>query len=445
MRYLCLLHLLLSFSTIQSQEILRYIRVEKNSNYNIDIENAIFNPLDEDNYGLKNGYYWIKVENTPSIDDEILSLEGHHILSVMGYTSRGSLLKPLENTRYPGFEINTDATFPLFIKVKLENEAYLPVKFYTRSYFEKRQQSILFSYGLFYGALIFICVIMIILFMVTGDDNFWTYAILLLCIGIALLFRDNIPYLFGWKDSFYYNLELATHILIGIFGGYFAYSFINLRKEKSFTGKMLIFIFATGAVLNMFLYWLLSDFIYYAIADTLIFLSILSLWISSFIVSKKNAQMYWVLGIFAVNIYFIFEFLVLYNFGLTLLGLSPAVIKIGILMEILIMCFALLNEWQRSKKKTLFMRNELNKRKEEIKMLSQYKREDDMKDIYLENLIKTYDLTDREVKILQLLSSGLNENHIARMHGITNAQLKARIKSLYFKIGISSEDEIDSI
>lgn len=55
----------------------------------------------------------------------------------------------------------------------------------------------------------------------------------------------------------------------------------------------------------------------------------------------------------------------------------------------LIICFTLLNDWHSSKQKTLVLGIELQKRSEEVKLLSQYKRQDDIKDTYLENLIKT--------------------------------------------------------
>jgi len=444
MRYWCTLYLTFFFGIIHAQDKLCYVYADKDSAFNSQIQNSVFKPLNTFNFGLKNGYYWVKIEQLPNLQDNVISIEGHHISSVTGYTSTKALLPPLKNVRYPSLYINPQASFPLYIKIKVEHEAYFPIHFYSRSGLESQQQRTLFSYGIFYGALLFICVIMIILFIVTGEDNFWTYAILLLSIGIALAFRDNVPYLFGWKDSFYYNLELATHILIGIFGGYFAYSFIDLGNKKAI-GKILIFICAGLAMLSMFCYWFFRYFNFYALADALIFLSIVTLWIVSFNIMKKSTQLYWVFGIFAINIYFIFDFLILYNFGYTLLDLSPATIKIGLLVEMLIICFTLLNDWHSSKQKTLVLGIELQKRSEEVKLLSQYKRQDDIKDTYLENLIKNNDLSNIEVKILQMLSAGFTETQIAQKHRISTAVLKTTINSLYVKIGIDKNDEIDKI
>ncbi|MGB3775302.1 MAG: LuxR C-terminal-related transcriptional regulator, partial [Leeuwenhoekiella sp.] len=264
-------------------------------------------------------------------------------------------------------------------------------------------------------------------------------------IGVALAFRDNIPYLFGWSDPFYYRLELASHILIGVFGGYFAFSFVDLRNKKAPVGKIFIFAFAILSVLSMFCYWLFNEFIYYAIADLLIFLSIVSLWIVSYSVTIKSTQLYWVFGIFAINIYFIFEFLVIYNFGYTILNLSPAAIKIGLLIEMLILSFALLTDWYRTKQQTLALRMELKKRGEEIMLLSQYKREDDTNDAYLENLIENHHLNNMEVKILQMLSNGLSEEQIAQKQHVSTATLKEKIKLLYAKIGIEDKDAMDLI
>lgn len=445
MRYWCTLYLFFLFGIIQAQDALGYLHVDEDSSFNRTIQNSVFKPLNSFNFGLENGYYWVKIDHLPSLRDDVISIEGHHISSVTGYTDTKALLPHLKQVRYPSLYVNFQASFPLYIKIKVGHEAYFPIRFYSRSSLESQQQFTLFSYGLFYGALLFICIIMVILFIVTGEDNFWTYSILLLSIGFALAFRDNIQYLFGWKDSFYYNLELATHILIGIFGGYFAYSFIDLRNKKAFIGKIVIFVFAGLAILSMFCYWFFGDFIYYALADTFIFLSIVSLWMVSFDIMKKSTPLYWVFGIFAINIYFIFEFLILYNFGYTLLNLSQAAIKIGLLVEMLILCFALLNDWHRSKQKTLAMLIELQKRSEEVQLLSQYKREDDIKDTYLENLIQNHDLSNIEVKILQMLAVSFTEAQIAHKQRISAATLKATIQSLYAKIGIDQDDEMDLI
>lgn len=77
--------------------------------------------------------------------------------------------------------------------------------------------------------------------------------------------------------------------------------------------------------------------------------------------------------------------------------------------------------------------------------MSQYKRQDDIKDTYLENLIKNNDLSNIEVKILQMLSAGFTETQIAQKHRISTAVLKTTINSLYVKIGIDKNDEIDKI
>ncbi|HEA29938.1 MAG TPA: membrane protein [Leeuwenhoekiella sp.] len=440
MRYWCTISLMFFFSVTMAQHNLSYKYVEEDSALDTDIKNATFKPLETFNFGLKNGLYWVKIDKLTNTKNNVISIEGHHVTSVTGHSSNNVLLEPLAQVRYPSLEINKEAIFPLFIKIQVEQEAYFPIHFYSRESLIEKQQVILFGYGLFYGALLFMSVIMIIMFTVTGEDNFWTYAILLLSIGIALAFRDNIPYLFGWKDAFYYNLELATHILIGIFGGYFAYSFIDLRNKKAPLGKVLIFTFAGLAVLSMFIYWVSSHFMYYFLADALILLAIASLWAVSFLVTKKTVFLYVVFGIFAINIYFIFEFLVLYNFGLALLYITPSTVKWGILAEMIILCFALLNDWHKLKQQTLIMRLELQKRTDELQLLSQYKREDDHEDDYLENLIENHDLTNKEVKILQMLSMNFTEAHIAHKLQMSTTQLSMIIKLLYIKIGINDKE-----
>ena len=411
------------------------------SKNDIDVSNirkrTDFKPYTDYNLGLNNGIYWIKIKKLPEVKKNIIRIKSHHVTSAIAITSDGHHYRAKRNTLFPTFLINLPAIdLPVIIKLQLDEEAYFPLDFISEISLQQTQQSTLFGFGLFYGALFFIVIMNIILFSLTGEKNFWTYAALLFFIGVALAFRDNLPYLFDWKGKVVLNLELLSHILIGVFGGFFAYSFIELRHKNHKIGKFFVLGFGLLSCMAMFAYWIFAEFIFYALADLFIFLAIVSLWFVSFSLRIKSVKTTIVFAIYAINIYFILDFLILHNFGITLLNLSSLIIKIGIVVDMIILSIAIFTDWQELKKKSNTISDELKIKMLEVDKLSQYKRQDDLNDDYLQNLIDTYNLSNREVKLLQMLSAGEDKSTMTIKLNINKQELEEAIIVLYDKLGI---------
>lgn len=434
---------LCAWGNLCAQENLEVLRTDENTTFEEVKEHSGFMPIQDSNLGLQNGVYWLKVNRLPSTSENIIRIKGHHVTEATAESFDGQSLSLMGNTLFPTFSVDPEQTrFPIFIKLKFNLEANFPVEFLSPAALEIRQQSTLFSYGLFYGALFFVGIMNVILFLVTKEKNFWTYAALLFSVGVALAFRDNLSYLFDWDDQWVINIELLSHVLVGVFGGFFAYSFIDLKHKNHSLGKLFIFGFGVFACISMLLYWAFNVFIYYALADVFIFLCIVALWIVSFVSTKKSRNLLFVFGVYAVNIYFILEFLVLYNFGISLLSITPLIIKLGIVADMIILSVAIFQDWQKLKEKSGAIMEDLKLKVTEIEHLSQYKRQDDLRDDYLENLIENFDLTNREVKILQMLSADQEKSTMANILRVSRASLDETIESLYLKLGIQDKNDI---
>ncbi len=433
------------WGSIIAQNNIEILHTAQDINYTQASQRIDYKPLKNDKYGLKNGIYWLKIKALNNIGENLIRLKSHHITKATAIDNTGHLIRPQSYTLFPTFRIDEKPNvFPVIIKLQLDQEAYFTVDFISQPSLELKQQSTLFGYGLFYGALFFIVIMNLILYVVTREGNFWTYAALLLCVGTALAFRDNLPYLFNWHNQWVLDIEILSHILIGIFGGFFAYSFIDMKHKNHKLGKFFIFGFGVLSIISMIIYWINLHFIYYALADLFIFLSIVSLWVVSFSLRKESLEFYIVFAVLGINIYFILDFLVLHNFGVTLLNLNSLAIKLGIVGDMIILSIAIITDWQKLKVRSDATMEDLKIKAAEIENLSQYKRQDDHNDMYLESLIENHDLTNREVKILQMLAAGQTKPKIANTLKINRTALDESILSLYAKLGIQDDSDLNT-
>lgn len=87
--------------------------------------------------------------------------------------------------------------------------------------------------------------------------------------------------------------------------------------------------------------------------------------------------------------------------------------------------------------------------KEHLKHIFQLKEKLDNKDFAnknlnqkIETLTKTYNLTEREADVLQLISQGYNQNKIAESLFISLNTVKYHSRNLYEKLDVKSKTEI---
>ena len=406
----------------------------------LDVKDFEFKPVTDFNKGLDNGSYWIKI-NTLKENDEVLRIKSYHLRKFEAFDSTGSSISEIPDLQYPAFDISKHHDLlPLYVNLQFDEEANFPMEFTTLSEVVKKEQGNIFGYGLFYGVMVFIILINLFLFFSSGDNGLLYYAAVLLISGISLAFRDNIPYMFGLEQPYLVDLELLFHVLLGIVGAIFAYTFVRLKSSYPEL-KLTIITFSTLSVIFMVGYWITGNYFFFALADTMVLLTITATWITSGLASKTTPFFYLVSFVFAINIYCIFDFFVLYDFGLSLLPITPFVIKLGMVAEMIIISIAILRRWQFTDKNNSNLIKQLSLREEELEKLSQYKKVEDINDSYLESLIDNYNLNNCEVKILHALSTGTREDKLNEKLKLPDFKIKQSMASLYKKLGIAEDSD----
>tara|TARA_R110002020_G_scaffold107031_1_gene248820 strand:- start:506 stop:1735 length:1230 start_codon:yes stop_codon:yes gene_type:complete len=405
---------------------------------------ASFEPVDQYNKGLKNGSYWIKVNSLPD-EAEIFRIRSHHAKEVWAYDVKGSSLNTLDNRRFPTFNFTEKKeNLPFYINLHLKQEGNFPVEFYSKHKIERLEQNNIFGFGLFYGIVLFIILINLFLFYFSKEKSFWFYSFLLFTIAVTLGIRDNIPFLFGLEGDWVVKVELFFHVLIGVSGGFFAYNFVRLKNRYPKL-KFTIGTCCGISILFFVTYCITLDFIFYALTDVAVILALATTWFTSLLAGSRRGLANFASLIYILNIIMALDFFILYDFGISILSLTPFVMKMGIVADMLIISFTIFNYWRYLDGRNSTLMQELTLRNQELETLSQYKRVEDINDSYLESLIDNYDLTNFEVKILHALSSGNSEDKIARKLKLSIPQVRQAITDLYKKLGISDGSDLSTL
>lgn len=443
MSYWCLIFCFLCLNGF-GQSSLEYFHDTTQSYSIANIMDADFEPVDKVNKGLENGYYWVKVNSLPD-DAEIFRIRSHHAKEVWAYDAKGSSIQTLVNRRFPTFKfLEKKDNLPFYINLHLKQEGNFPIEFYSEKKVERLEQNNIFGFGLFYGIVLFIILTNLFLFYFSKEKSFWFYSFLLFTIAITLAIRDNIPFLFGLEGDWIVKIELFFHVLIGISGGFFAYNFVRLKNRYP---KLKFTIGACCAVSILFFvtYCITLDFVFYALTDVAVIFALITTWFTSLLAGTRRGLSNFASLIYFLNIIMALDFFILYDFGISILPLTPFVMKMGIVADMLIISFTIFNYWRFLDGRNSTLMQELTLRNKELETLSQYKRVEDINDSYLESLIDNYNLTNFEVKILQALSSGSSEDKIARKLHLSVPHVRQAIASLYKKLGISDGSDLSTL
>lgn len=384
------------------------------------------------NNGLKNGIYWLKIENDNQ--DRLIEISSARIRTVMGYANEKEV-KKLPDFNMITFEL--EANKVLYLKVLCEKEGGFPVVSHLKSSVLKFVQSQYISYGLYYGLAIIIVILNLFYFFNFREITFLYYSFFLSGIIFTILFRDGlVPYLFEnqWlaKDG-----EVIFHFATVSFGILFASVYLRHElyfprlKYYSYFNTLLSFVFFSVYVFN-------GSFIWFALAQLSGILLLSVYWVSSLLLFNKNTFS----AFFAVAYSFILiltiDFFILPIFGLPNLGITTSLMKVSSVFEMLILSYAVVFRMRILHKENIEMQASLFLRTSQIEKL-----EEELNKLQLgvKNKITSANLNSREIEILKMIADGIPTKEMADKLFISVNTIKYHVKNLYDKLEISSRQE----
>ncbi len=431
---------LFAFSSF-AQESISYVR-DVDGIYDFEsIKEAAFAPITDPNKGLENGVYWFKISQ---IDHprEMLTIPSNHARILELRDDEGQHIYAMANTRYPSFFlIDRLHNFPLYLKANFTEEAFFPVQSMDESTFTAEEKYDLLGTGIFYGAIISLIFSTLVFYFITQNRVFLFHALLAVVVTYTIVARDNLFYLSHIQFPLEVEIELFSHFLVGFLGFCFAYFYLKLKNNHKVFKMVIVTLIALSAI-AMCMYFITENMLYYFISDLFTVSTILMVWILGML-KTKNRTINWIIGaVYAFNIFLMLEVFVLHSSGNTLFGLTIFAAKICVILDVFLITFAMMFTFKKMQLKESLMKQQIKTYLQRIETLDQYKKVQDTNDSYLETLISEFGLTNIEVKVLQGISKGHSNEHIANYHNMNQEDVILTTKSLYGKLGIEADKEL---
>lgn len=386
------------------------------------------------NKGAQSGVYWVKVENGSK--DVVCELTSAHLKQVKCFVNGGAV-SSISGSVFRTFKVPANET--AYLKITCEKEAFIPVKLVETQLFNQLENKSLLSSGLYYGFTLMVIVMNLFYFFSMKEKSFLHYSIFLFFISAAIFQRDGFLQLFFGGD-FYISthLEILTHFFVAVSGTVFAIDYLNM--ESYWKHYKLLLFSLNGLILLSFLLFLGTDeFFWLKVSEVLTISILIIIWVTGvFMFRKNNYSKIFVLAYCAI-LFMAFDFFISPLMGWANLGITTKYLKIGGIVEMLLLSYAVVYRMRVIHKdhkvmvKQLYAyTNQLNSLEEELEKLNAGK----------ENEITTDVLSSREIEILELIAAGRINKEIAEELFISINTVKYHTKKLYAKLNIKSRSEI---
>ena len=387
---------------------------------------------DKVNQGLKNGVYWIKINNDSS--ERLIEITSARIKKVTGYINKNEIQKH-HNFSLPTFELEPNQE--LYLQILCEKEACIPIATRKKSELINHIQIEFLFYGLYYGFALVVITINLFYLFNFKEITFLYYALFLLGIMFILLYRDGFFHSILKNEWILSNGETIFHFASVCLGSLFAS--VYLRHEIHFPGLRN---YTVSIAALMFLFYILNlvtnQFIFYVLAD-LCGISLLAIyWISSVLLFRKNTFYAFFSIAYSLILGLSIDFFILPLLGLPNIGITTLFLKTASVFEMMILSYAVVYRMKIIKQEYSFIQQALFQYTTQIEKmeveLSKLKSGE-------ENRITAATLSTREVEILSMIANGIPSKEIADKLFISINTVKYHIKKLYDKLEISTRQE----
>ena len=302
----------------------------------------------------------------------------------------------------------------------------------------------IFRQGLYYGFAIMLVLLNLVCFFLFEEKTFLFYSLALASMSVLLFFSDGLFSLLGLESmDLLLNNQTLFSFIATIFGAMFVSKYLNLGEFLPKLKYITFSLFGISAIL-MAAGWGNANPAFFLGTNAILFTILTSYFLAGiYLFSKKNYAKFLVIASF-IPLLFCVDFFVLNPLGINFLSTQTTHIKAASIAEMLIITYAIMFRMQSIKEENLLRQAELRiflKRQEAHSV--RVKTEKLVEEVYLENLIMHYDLDGLEIKLLQYISEGKENQKIARKLKTTEHEVEELTKDLYEKLEIGEQIQQD--
>lgn len=385
------------------------------------------NPI---NQGLTKGTYWFKVDASYKTIIQILNV---NIQKVSAFKDKKQL-NSLFSQNYQTFELEKGITY---LKVYVDNSAYIPIKTYPYQSFLLDSQKNNMVIGLFYGFGLMVLILNLMFYINFKDKAFIYYMLFLTSILLTFAHRDGFINVLGVSKEAQRYSEMLFHFTSALSSVLFASEYLHMKKHFSKSLNWL----KIGVVIALLLdvvYLFTNNYLYNALSDTAIISLFIGIWLISLISARSHRHAQLFALAYSFIILFGIDFYLAKTFGWFDLGVDQSIIKLGSYFEMLIITLAVVLRMKSIKIENDEMRFEIENKIQEINNLveNQNNQHEPTKPF------ASYNLSKKELTIVQLIEQGKTNKNIALELNISINTVKYHVKNIYQKLDINSRKEI---
>ena len=438
--------ILLGFLCISAStpfESINYLRDTTGALTIEDVGKASFITTSSVNLGTKNGTYWFKIDAL-SGERAILELKSSHVTHLELYDSNGLALNMRQDTRFPSyFLVKRNLSFPIYLKANFPLEAYFPLHISTESDFASKEKRSLLGIGFFYGTSIALIVAILVFYYIVRNTQFLFFALLVFAVFLSVLTKDNVLYLFGISNNISTSLEILGHYIVGASASGFMMFYLKVRSHQRWI-KYAMLTMTSLSTLSLIVYIITQNIVSFIAVDITSISTVILMWILMLMIAK-GARKIILICVYSIDILFLADYFILHIFNLSFINYTPAQVAVAASVNFTLIAILLLASFKDIQRKGVLMKQKLMFQVQELKELSAYKNVQDADDNYMESLIYQYKLENMEVRILNDISKGLNNEMIALKHSLSDDKLQQLTSSLYSKLGLDSGTDLKDL
>ena len=308
---------------------------------------------------------------------------------------------------------------------------------------EKTSNQDLFFIGTFYGAVSIILLLNGICFFLFEEKIFGYFALAVTGTMILFFGEDSFSSML-FQDTTLLSTDFTTTILCATAGLVALYSskFLSIKdyfpKLQTFTVPL----FIVAAALSVS-HWFIDNAMIPVAVNCISFALLACYFVGGIMLFlKNNYSKFYVLGM-AIPLLLVLDYFVLQVIGIAFLNVSLSVVKTSFFINILLMTYAIVYRMKDIKEQTAAHKTEMELFLKKEKMMERDNIIELTEEMYLENLIMQYDLDGIEIKLLQYISEGKENNKIAKKLNTTEIEIEQMTRNLYHKIQIEEAVQQD--
>lgn len=430
-------------------ESITFLKDDSNTLEFSDVIDKEFSDLENKLLGFNNSTFWFKIsiKNTNNQQSIFLDIKESSIKEIVLFDKEKFITSIKNKAENPNLslEITDPSNKIYYLKTTFNKQVYFKLEVKKKINFYKSVNYTYFKFGWYYGLVLMVLLINLFFYYSLKDVIFLWYCFFLISINLGISTYDGaLNFIFKEPVDLKYIIGII-YFLIPVSCALFAMKFLRIDLYWKKIKYAAFYLLSIQAVLTV-IYFITNDFTFIAYGDNIALIIFLSSWILGLMLFKKQPfARYYVIG-YSVILFTTILYTLSVNFGIQFFAVTLDHMKIGTIMEMFILTYAITIRIKNLQEENNFNRREItnfiNKIYHLEDQLNTEKEPSTDIDHKIEHLISTAKLSEREASILLLIAKGKSNAEIAESLFISINTVKYHTRNLYEKLNINKRTEI---